>query len=74
MPHFLRIFLTGLSFTIFFGGSIGIGVALFPILFLFAIGDPKRYRERNTRLVGWGYGTFIFWTQLVGLMKCEKKV
>lgn len=74
MPRFLRIFLTGLSFAIFFGGSIGIGVALFPFLFLFAIGNPRRYRERNTRLVGWGYGTFIFWLRLIGLIESTNRV
>ncbi|MCB9601863.1 MAG: 1-acyl-sn-glycerol-3-phosphate acyltransferase [Sandaracinus sp.] len=74
MPRFLRIFLTGLSFAIFFGGSIGIGVALFPLLFLFALGNPKRYRERNTRLVGWGYGTFLFWMRLIGLIDWQGKV
>lgn len=74
MPRFLRIFLTGLSFAIFFGGSIAIGVALFPFLFLFALGNPARYRERNTRLVGWGYGTFIYWMRLVDLMDVERRI
>ena len=71
MPRSLRIVLTGLSFAIFFGGSLALGLALFPLLFVVALGNIKRHRERCTRLIGWGYGTFTLWMKLTKLVQYE---
>ncbi|HJL47463.1 MAG TPA: lysophospholipid acyltransferase family protein, partial [Polyangiaceae bacterium LLY-WYZ-15_(1-7)] len=68
MPRPLRIFLTGLSFLIFFGGSLLLGIVVAPILFLLSLGSRERGRTRVTRLIGFGYGTFIFWLRLIGLL------
>lgn len=69
MPRAIRIALTGLSFLIFFLGSALIGLVLFPLLFVAAGFDLRRHRDRCTRLVGWGYGTFLFWMRLAGLIE-----
>ncbi|MEM9071137.1 MAG: lysophospholipid acyltransferase family protein [Myxococcota bacterium] len=68
MPRPLRVFLTVASFALFFGMSVVIGLLLFPILFLMALGNLERHRERCTRWIAWGYGTFILHLRLLGLV------
>lgn len=74
MPRFLRIFLTGLSFAVFFGGSIALGVIVFPVFFLLALGNRERHRTRCTRFVSRGYGTFLFWMRVSGLADWKNRV
>lgn len=68
MPRWLRALLTTLAFALFFGLSVVIGVVLFPALFVLALGDKERHRRRCTRLIAWGYGTFILHMRLTGLV------
>jgi 1-acyl-sn-glycerol-3-phosphate acyltransferase len=74
MPRFLRIFLTGLSFFIFFVGSMLLGLVVVPVLFLSALGNRQRLRDRTTRIIGMGYGTFLFWMRLAGLVGWKRFV
>ena len=69
MPRWLRAVLTTLAFALFFGLSVIIGIVLFPLLFVLALGDKERHRRRCTRLVAWGYGTFILYMRLMGLVE-----
>ncbi len=57
----------------FFSGCVAIGLAIFPVLFLLALGDRRRHRDRCTALVGWGYGTFLLWMKIVGLIGWNAK-
>ncbi len=68
MPRFLRIGLASIAFFIFFVGSLLIGVVLFPVLFLLALGNGERHRARCTRFVGVGYGTFLYCLKAWGLI------
>ncbi len=72
MPRFLRIFLTLISFVMFFVLSLVIGTVLFPVAFLFALGNVETHRDRCSRAVAWGYGTFLLWMKLAGLIAWEK--
>lgn len=74
MPRFLRIFLTAFGFTMFFLGTLVLGLVLFPVLFLLALGNTERHRDRCTRFVSVGYGTFIFFMRLMGLASVGPKV
>lgn len=68
MPHPIRIFLGAVAFTIFFVGSLMIGVVLFPFIFLFSLGNFQKFKGRCTRFVGRGYGTFLFCLRVWGLI------
>lgn len=68
MPHPVRIFLGIIAFTTFFVGCLLIGFVLFPFIFLFSLGNSQKFRDRCTRFVGRGYGTFLFCLRLWGLI------
>ena len=68
MPRWLRAVLTTLAFALFFGLSLVMGIVLFPALYLLALGNKERHRRRCTRLIAWGYGTFILHMRLTGLV------
>ena len=68
MPHPIRIFLGIIAFTIFFVGSLMIGVVLFPFIFLLSLGNFEKFQGRCTRFVGRGYGTFLFCLRMWGLI------
>jgi 1-acyl-sn-glycerol-3-phosphate acyltransferase len=72
MPRWLRIFLTGLSFAMFFGGSLLFGLVASPLLFLVAAGRRSAHRQLVTRVLQHGYGVFLFWMKLVRLIDYEK--
>lgn len=74
MPRFLRIFLTLSAFTLFFAGTLVLGLVLFPLLFVLALGDTERHRDRCTRFVSVGYGTFLFFLRAIGLLSIGPKV
>jgi 1-acyl-sn-glycerol-3-phosphate acyltransferase len=68
MPRPLRIALTGIAFFTFFVGSLLLGLVAVPVIFVVSLGDRTRLRDRSTRLIGWGYGTFLFFMRFMGLI------
>jgi len=74
MPRFLRVILTVLGFSVFFGGSVLLGILFFPLMLPFALFDMQRVRDRATRFVAIGYGTFLFWMKLMRLLDYERPV
>ncbi|MEM9191870.1 MAG: lysophospholipid acyltransferase family protein [Myxococcota bacterium] len=68
MPRWLRIVFTGLSFGMFFAGSMAFGLLFAPFLLLLSLGNRRMVRDFCTRFVGWGYGTFLLWMKLTGLI------
>ncbi len=72
MPRFLRVFLTCSAFAIFFSLSCVLGAVWFPLLFLLGLGNLEAHRRRCTRFCGWGYGTFIFFIRLIGLVGTKR--
>ena len=68
MPRFVRVFLIGFSFVMFFTGSVLLGILVFPLLLPFSLFGWQKHRDRCTAAVGWGYGTFLFWLRLAGLI------
>ena len=74
MPHPVRIFLGIIAFTIFFVGSLLIGVVLFPLIFLLSLGRFQTFKGRCTRFVGRGYGTFLYCLKLWGLIAWSERL
>ncbi|MFT5353801.1 MAG: 1-acyl-sn-glycerol-3-phosphate acyltransferase [Polyangiales bacterium] len=74
MPHPIRIFLGIIAFTIFFVGSLVIGVVLFPMILVASLGNLQRFKGRCTRFVGRGYGTFLFCLRLWGLITWTERL
>lgn len=68
MPRPVRAALTGLSFAMFFVGSLLIGVVGLPLMLPLAGFDLRRYRRWCTRTLGAAYVTFLFWMKVAGLV------
>jgi 1-acyl-sn-glycerol-3-phosphate acyltransferase len=67
MPLWLRKTLTVLSFAMFFGSGIVLGLVVMPLLWLVAW-RPERYRRLATRLLGRTYPGFLHWMRFANLI------
>lgn len=72
MPRFLRVVFAVFAFTIFFTGSLLLGLVIFPVLFLLALGNWQKHKDRCTRICAFGYGTFLYGLRFWGLIDYQK--
>ncbi len=68
MFRWVRITLTALGFAMFFAGSVMLGALVFPLMLLLLPGGLDRHRDRCTAFLGRGYGFFLFYLKLMGLI------
>ena len=71
MPRWLRKSLACLSFAMFFGIGLALGLAFFPLTRLIAWTKP-RHRDLCTRLLARSYPWFCYWMRLVGLIDYQR--
>ena len=70
MPRWLRKFMAALSFAMFFGLGLVLGLVFFPVARLLTW-RKERHRRLCTWMLGKGYPTFCYWMRLVGLIDYE---
>ena len=64
----VRTVVTFASFAMFVIGSFLLGLVILPLLFPFALFNIDRYRSVCTRLVARGFGAFLLWLRVVGIL------
>lgn len=72
MPRSLRVVFAIVAFAIFFSGSLLLGLVVFPLLFLLALGNWEKHKDRCTRICAFGYGTFLYGLKFWGLIDYDK--